>query len=179
MHSSHSWLILSSPLDPPAVRSLSVQFILQEVIHLHDSKKDQIHLDKLCFYCTILLQASHVDDREMQMILKDLTQKSVLELYADLRGQFRRFFSAFLPYLQEARADENVLVYLIEHKDSLNTCLGHRYIEEMLRSFFPLGHAQLRAVIVEGYNRRGFSTFLSTVEPLIDAIEWETLYHTH
>ncbi|HSX11802.1 MAG TPA: hypothetical protein VLF94_08820 [Chlamydiales bacterium] len=154
-------------------------------------------LDKLCFYCDILLQASHVEESEIPMILEELKapvlkvklhlttwkkspaplaqmQSELRELFSVLHGKLRRFFAAFSPYLREARSDENVLIYLIENKDNLNSYLGERCIEDMLQRFFPAGHAQLRAAIIEGYTRRGFSTFLSKVEPLIDAIEWET-----
>ncbi len=103
-----------------------------------------------------------------------LTLDPLFHLYRSLHDGLYRFFSAFCPYLKEARSDENVLIYLIENKERLNAYLGVRRIEELLQSFFPSGHAQLRAAIYEGYTRRGFTTFLSSVEPLIDAIEWET-----
>ncbi len=150
-------------------------------------------LDKLCFYCEILLQASHVSENEIPVILEEmrnsilrvkaqiitckkgpLTLDPLVHLYHSLHEALRRFFSALCPYLKEARSDENVLIFLIEHKERLNASLGLRRIEELLQSFFPSGHAQLRAAIYEGYTRRGFTTFLSSVEPLIDAIEWET-----
>jgi hypothetical protein len=96
------------------------------------------------------------------------------ELYSDLHQKLCRFFSALTPFLKEARCDENVLIYLIENKDKLNSFLGERQIEELLQRFFPEGHAQMRAAIFEGFTRRGFTSFLTSVEPLIDAIEWET-----
>ena len=154
-------------------------------------------LDKLCFYCDILLQASPINGSEILRILEELRtpmlkvktklntwkkipapllqiQEDLKELYSTLYRKFCCFFKALHPYLKEARSDENVLTYLIENKDSLNSFLGQHHIEEMLQSFFPAGHAQLRAAIIEGYTRRGFTDFLAKVEPLIDAIEWET-----
>jgi hypothetical protein len=154
-------------------------------------------LDKLCFYCEILLQASHVSENEIPVILEEM-RNSILKvkaqifsykkgwvafdplfhLYTSLYDDLCRFFSALCPYLKEARSDENVLIYLIENREKFNAHLGMRRIEELLQSFFPSGHAQLRAAIYEGYTRRGFTTFLSSVEPLIDAIEWETPCHS-
>lgn len=154
-------------------------------------------LDKLCFYSEILLQASHICETEIPMIMEEMRSSvlkvkakmtgwkkvkipleqifnSLSELYSDLNNKLCNYFKALSPYLKEARSDENVLIYLIENKDKLNSFLGLRRIEELLQSFFPAGHAQLRAAIFEGYTRRGFTTFLSKVEPLIDAIEWET-----
>lgn len=158
-------------------------------------------LDKLCFYCDILLQASHVKDSEIPVLLEEMrnsilkiksktlawrkipatlsqVQTQFLELCDDLFQKFSRFFTSFCPFLKEARYDENVLIYLIENKDEFNAYLGLRRIEDLLQSFFPAGHAQLRAAIHEGFTRRGFTTFLSSVESLIDAIEWETQCHS-
>ena len=95
------------------------------------------------------------------------------EFYSDLFQRLSSFFKALRPFLKEARSDENVLIYLIEKKDLFNKHLGERHIEALLQSFFPAGHDQLRAAIHEGYTRRGFDTFLTSVEPLIDTIQWE------
>ncbi len=160
-------------------------------------------LDKLCFYSEILLQASQVNDPELIVIMEEM-RKSILlikskmmlwkkmpgrsplpemlqhlmHLYTDLSEKLCHFFKIFSPFLKEARSDENVLIYLIENKEKINRCLGERYIENLLQSFFPAGHDQLRAAIHEGYTRRGFTSFLSSVEPLIDEIQWETPCHS-
>jgi hypothetical protein len=237
MRSLHPWPIFPPNLDPPVVRSLSIQFILQGLAdsfqllhHLetytplqlaganlkeelakiakeleklilfsleHPFSQKPSALDKLCFYCDVLLQASHIDGSEVLRTLEELRtpilkvktklntwkkipaplpqiQEEFSALYSTLHQKFGSLFQALYPYLKEARSDENVLTYLLENKDPLNSFLGQRRIEEMLQSFFPAGHAQLRAAIIEGYTRRGFITFLSKIEPLIDAIEWET-----
>jgi hypothetical protein len=70
------------------------------------------------------------------------------------------------------------LTYLIENKDNLNSLFGKRVVEHLLQSFFPAGHAELRAAIYEGYARRGFTTFFDSIEQIIDAIEWETPCHS-
>lgn len=240
MRSLHPWPIFPFNLDPPIARSLSIQFILQELIasfelldYLQEITPLQIQganlqqeiaciskqiekfllfslenplsqkgsvLDKLCFYCENLLQASRITETEIPTILEEMRRlvlkmrsritgwKKMLvpldqilsllfDLYADLYRKLCHFFTALTTYLKEARSDENVLIYLIENKDKLNRFLGDRRIEEMLQGFFPAGHAQLRAAVIEGYTRRGFTAFLAKVEPLIDAIEWETANH--
>lgn len=160
-------------------------------------------LDKLSFYSEILLQASSVSDPELILIMEEM-RKSVLlikskmmlwkkmpgraplpemlhhlmHLYSELFEKLCRFFNVLSPFLKEARSDENVLIYLIENKEKLNKYLGERYIENLLQSFFPAGHDQLRAAIHEGYTRRGFTIFLSAVEPLIDEVQWELPCHS-
>jgi hypothetical protein len=155
-------------------------------------------LDKLCFYCEILLQASNVKDQDIPRILEEMrnailcvksqmiswkkTPAALNEILSSLRGLYSAlhlklcaFFFSFTLFLQEARSDENVLLYLIEHKQQFNSFIGDRTIEHLLHRFFPAGHAQLRAVICEGYTRRGFSAFFIETEPLINSIEWETV----
>lgn len=239
MRSLNPWRIFPSNLDPPVARSLSIQFILQELInsfdllaHLEAATQELLQginikeeltsiskelerfllfslenpfaqkssvLDKLCFYCDILLQASKIGVNEIPDLLEEM-RNSVLkvkskmlawkkmpalhpldqilaelfDLYSSLHQRLDRFFSALSPFLKEARSDENVLVYLIENKEKLNSYLGLRRIEELFVTFFPAGHSQLRAAIIEGYTRRGFTSFLAKIEPLIEAIEWET-----
>ena len=104
--------------------------------------------------------------------LEDM-QETLVQFCHDLLGDLRRFFSALVPFLQEMRSDENVLTYLLEHREEFNRSLGDRSIELLLQSFFPAGHDQLRAVIYEGYTKRGFSSFFSQVEPLIENVRWE------
>jgi hypothetical protein len=237
MRSLHPWPIFPANLAPPVIRSLSLQFILQELItsfelvdalHMSTPKRlsgDHLQkeltsisieiekfllfslenpfaqkggvLDKLCFYSEILLQASHIGDQEILTILEEMrnsvlrTKSSLtmwkkklpaqaldplhhlLHLYSDLEQKLGRFFLALTPYLQQARSDENVLLYLIEHRHPLNSHLGPHVIEDLLHRFFPAGHSQLKAVICEGYTRRGFPSFFAKAEPLIDALEWD------
>lgn len=159
-------------------------------------------LDKLCFYSEILLQASPLNNDEIPQILDEMRKSIMLvkskmavwkkmkppfplntvreefsALHNFLIGKLHAFFVPLSLFLKESRSDENVLIQLIENREKLNGYLGEKCIEKLLMSFFPAGHSQLRAVIHEGYTRRGFTKFLSNVEPLIDAIEWEASCH--
>ncbi len=145
--------------------------------------------NKLCFYCDILLQASRIGDSPL---LDELSRMSTFILetrsslypeneglnpsfFQEFRGKMSSIFSLLLPFLYEIRSDENVLVKLLELRNILECALGLGTIESVLRSFFPDGHTHLRTLILEGLTRRGFIPFLSEKEPLIDAIEWETV----
>lgn len=152
--------------------------------------------DKLCFYCDILLQASKIEANTLMKELDEMriailhfrtnliaskknsvfsmqTSKITLDFLHSFHNKIRSFFSALIPYLNEARTDENVLLRLIEQRETLNYHLGTHYIEHILQKFFPSGHAHLRAIICEGFTRRGFTSFLSEKEHLIEEIEWE------
>lgn len=155
-------------------------------------------LDKLFFYTEVLIETSHIESKpilaaleQMRALILHTKSKMVVwkkgksrycvsemldewrTLSSALTEKLRLFFSGLIPFLKEARSDENVLVFLIERRASLNQWMGDQFVENLFKSFFPSGHDQLRAVIYEGYTKRGFSTFLSTVEPLIEQIQWE------
>lgn len=154
-------------------------------------------LDKLCFYCESLLQASKIGDDALLLILEEMrnlilniksrlvawkkkllsqeeARLNLVAFYDELDKKFRAFFSALSVFLKESRTNENILLYILEHKDKFNCYLGPRTIENLLCRLFPSGPCELRAAICEGYTRRGFSEFYAMQEPLIDAIEWET-----
>ncbi len=202
-----SFEVLKALQAPPQMKKKEIARIFKELEKLllfsleNPFAQKGSTLDNLCFYCEILLQTSHVEESEILVILETMRseilkikskmipwkkmgvpfgqiQGQLLQLYADLHRGFCQFFSAFIPFLKEAHSDENVLIFLIENKEKLNASFGPRSIEKLLQSFFPTGHAQLKAIIYEGYTRRGFIDFLSSVGPLIDAIEWETPCHS-
>lgn len=149
--------------------------------------------DKLCFYSDILLQASKINDHSLFDELNQMRtfilqfrshlysenppsiDSSQLKLnFQILLQKLSSFFLALIPFLEEAKTDENVLLALIEKKEIFNRHLGTHAIESILQRFFPSGHAHLKAIITEGLTRRGFSSFLTEKEHLIDAIEWES-----
>jgi hypothetical protein len=225
MRSFNPWRTFPTHLDPPVARSLTIQFILQELIAAFQivegfeqsafttfykelekllifsidnpfSQKSSA-LDKLCFYFEILLQNSRIGECEIPLILEKMRNSAVgmrsklivwqkipasaaqmREQYESfclsMREQLQAFFEAMRPFLKNARTDENVLVFLLEKRESLNRFLGERCVENLLCSFFPAGFEQLRAVIIEGYSRRGFTAFLESIEPLIERVEWES-----
>lgn len=155
-------------------------------------------LDKLFYYVEILIAFSSIKESEIVQAVEEMRKsicsaqskmmvwkkqaryplKEMLEqlmhLFSNLFRQLSRFFHALVPFLREARSDENVLLFLIENRESFNQYLGMGTIEEMLSSFFPAGFDQLRAVIFEGYTKRGFSAFFTEKESLIEQIQWET-----
>ena len=153
-------------------------------------------LDKLCFYSESLLQASRVNDDAILTVLEEM-RNAILETRAKFRNwrkpsptqeeiqsrlhklsshlheKFRTFFSSLSLFLQESRTNENILIYILEHRDQFNRFLGTRTIEHLLCQLFPSGLCELRAAVCEGYTRRGFTEFYAKQEPLLDAIEWE------
>ena len=212
-----------SHLDPPAMRSLSLLFIIDELSQTFEEIKSFINTahtntftedllsflsldhpfpkkgicpDKLCFYSDILLQASKIEDTsllkeldEMRISILEFRSQvplpkgrvsssmeillSPLDFLKSLHQKLCSFFFTLTPFLYEARTDENILLKLIEYRQMFNEHLGSHAIEKLLQKFFPNGHSHLRAVICEGFTRRGFTSFLAEKEHLIEEIERE------
>jgi len=111
-------------------------------------------LDKLCFYLHKLLATSTVTSKSPKTSITEtlldnmhdellafrnqinawkrapssteIIANAVQELCLSLRQTLLQFFDALLPFFEEARADENVLFYLIEHKLDINEVLQQR-----------------------------------------------------
>ena len=144
--------------------------------------------NKLCFYCDILLQTSSVGEttlldelNQMRMFMLEARAFLTLEkealgssFFQAFRGKISSVFSLLLPFLFEARSDENVLIKLLELRNTFDYALGLGTIQAMLQSFFPEGHTYLRTLIHEGLTRRNFTPFLLEKESLIDTIEWDS-----
>ena len=227
MRSFHPWPVFPHDLESPAAKSLSLLFILQELLSslmLLDHEKNNLPtelpdlsdrleqfllltfdnpltknggaLDKLCFYCETLLQASKISDDMLLVSLEEMRnavlkvktrlvvwkkrltmpeeyQVDLLALYGELDKKFRKFFSSLSLFLKESRTNENVLLFLLEHREEFNRFMGPKTIEHLLCHLFPSGPCELRAAICEGYTRRGFSDFYAKQESLIDAVKWE------
>jgi len=153
-------------------------------------------LDKLCFYADELLRASRSQERDQIEALLDHMRDAALSfralmiswkrklppsfilltnmdhLHSVLMQRLREFYEALYPFFVEARSDENVLFYLIEYKDILNRFLHPKKIETLLSRLYPSGPTHLRAILCEGYTRRGFSDFYAKHELLIESIDW-------
>ncbi len=153
-------------------------------------------LDKLCFYCDELMRASQCQNRDEIGALLDQMRDAALSfraliiswkrtpppsfilltnidhLYSVLMQALKDFYEALFPFFAEARSDENVLFYLIENKEEFNRNLHPEKIEQLLSRLYPSGSAHLRAILCEGYTRRGFSDFYLKHESLIESIEW-------
>jgi hypothetical protein len=153
-------------------------------------------LDKLCFYCDELGSHSKTDCRELIESTLNGMRDAVLSfrqkllswkrkfpesttmvsetnsLCKSLEEKLKCFYEALTSYFEEAKSDENVLFYLIEHRTQLNEVLYPKKVEDLLCYLYPSGPAHLRAILCEGYTRRGFGEFYAKHEALIDSIEW-------
>lgn len=153
-------------------------------------------LDKLCFYCETLLQASlnHFEEplsllEEMRTLVLQMKSKLILwkkesspseptptSLFSftkEMGDLLPRFFTSLSPAFEEAKGDENVLFLLLEKREELNRRLAPRSVEKLLDRLFPAGKEHLKVTLEGGYGRRGFIPFFEERRVLIEALEWE------
>lgn len=161
--------IFPHDLDPPAARSLSLLFVLHEFLNCF--KKSHARLSKLSFYSEALLKAFKMQDESLLLQIDEIQNVRKQEAKSE---KLSSFFSSLIPFLQESKTDENILLFLVEKAKEFNAYLGPRTIENLLQEFFPAGPHELRAMICEGYTRRGFHAFYRAQEPMLDALEWES-----
>lgn len=161
-------------------------------------------LDKLCFYLEELFRTSLVNEKDLVSSNLDQIRDTILSFRAkilgwkkksayllipeteiewltnQLRSLFIQFYDSLYPFFEEARSDENVLFFLIENIERLNEFLAPKKVQQMLACLYPSGPTHLRAILCEGYTRRGFSEFYAKHEALINSIGWttETCYST-
>lgn len=160
-------------------------------------------LDKLCYFAEEMTSRFRIELKEPVDCLLDHMRDAVLGFRKNLLSwkrkaptlgtissetnqvcdvltvRLKQFYEALLPFFEESRSDENVLFYLIEHKNIFNQILSPTKIEDLLKHMYPAGPAHLRAILCEGYTRRGFGEFYAKHEELIDSIEWMADEWTH
>jgi hypothetical protein len=153
-------------------------------------------LDKLCYFSDELLARTKVDLREPIETLLDNMRDAILDfrskstswkrkmppifmiaseiklLSSTLTMRLGEFFEALIPFFEEAKSDENILFYLIENRAAINKVLFPKKVEDLFSHLYPAGPEHLRAIICEGYTRRGFADFYKKHETLIDSIDW-------
>jgi hypothetical protein len=156
MENTGFWLRFPSHIDLHARRSLSIAFILEELL------KSKINLDCLDYYCEHLSKDSSLKNEIVKLKIERLEGK---ELF------LHPFFFALLPHLFQSRTDENILLRLIENRELLNQKFGKNTVEKILLSFSPIGFTHVKTIISEGLLRRGFRSFLAEKEHLLDTFE--------
>ncbi|HLB52147.1 MAG TPA: hypothetical protein VJK48_00350 [Chlamydiales bacterium] len=169
-------------------KSFSFLFLLQELLSLlkwleaakktppqyHLFKEWQKKLERLCFYCETLLQASKVQGTSSLQSLEDMQRCKLISFSTEIKkDSLRAFFFTLFPLFEESKTNENILLSLIEHRQEWNDSLGEGIIERLFSSLFPAGPFELKAAICEGFTRRGFASFYATKESLVDTIEWD------
>jgi hypothetical protein len=141
-------------------------------------------LEKWLFYSHLFLQSPLLTDaapfesllntleQSAKLIDRKLPQDKIPSLFQLFESSLKSLFDLFLPFLEEAKSNENILLYLIEHRAFLNDLLGPGKIETVFQQLYPAGPAHLHAIVFEGYTQRGFGPFCSKHEAEIRSVDW-------
>jgi hypothetical protein len=157
-----SSFLLPPDLELPIAKSLTLQLALEALIGCFQKKKRA--WERLSECGSALLKAfGRKNAKQMHELLSSAPEtptSTYLETFSD----------ALFPYVEACKQDENVVLYLIEQRTTLNECVRPELVERWLRRLFPKGPAPLRAMLQEGYSRRGFSDFYTRKEALVQSI---------
>src|SRR5690606_11674004 len=118
-------------------------------------KDKQQRIERLYFYCSILLQAS-VDGTTRSLVILQEIQQMLFQAKADIlleklshnllspvptkltqtiektKETLLLFFQSLYPYFMQLRLSETILLYLLENQVTLNSILGKGAIESLL-----------------------------------------------
>lgn len=153
-------------------------------------------LDKLLFYSDQLINATETKIDGVLPILEEMKAasfslkaqftkwkyesfskekvlKELFKFYCFTVEKFRSFFHMLFPAIEEMKENENLLMFLIEKKESFNQFIGDRSVERLLSSLFPGGIHDLKELIFQGYAKRGFSHIFEEQKHLIEKLEWD------
>lgn len=105
---------------------------------------------------------------------RETVLQEIQTLAESAKSLLEQFLLSLMPALEEARFDENVLFSLVEERDRINLPLHQSAVEKIFSKLYPSGPGHLRAILHEGYSRRGFGDFYTKHEALIESVSWET-----
>lgn len=179
------WIYLSFIHGKEAEEKVKKPLDLSSLQEIFSEKKEKV--EAIGFYLLGLIKTSKIEgEKAMQRIdeIHLLLTKIDRSLFLDPKKDFSHFvtmiyekllflFDDLFPFFQEAKANENLLFYLIEHQKRWDLHLKGKTIQTILQSLFYSSFSELRAVIQEGYTRRGFSCFYEKQEELIEGLEWD------
>lgn len=182
-------------IKPKATRRLAFLFLLdamREIFRLLSEKGEeefaslfsppnQGAVSHLLFYAEKLSSVARIENAEPKRVAETL-RNAALAFYTEkivharacfgtLRsslqeGLCRLFFSLF-PFFERSRKDENLLLYLLEHREEWNRHLGERSIETLLFSLFPKGPHDLYTTMREKFAERGLEEFFEQKKHLL------------
>jgi hypothetical protein len=162
------------PQESPIRERLAVQFILQALLDSFARLDGSVQ--KLIFYSELLLEGPDLCNDEISELITDLKVELVRGKYP--HEKLCQFAHLFTSLLKQMLLDENILLLFIENRDRLNDYVGHHFVEKWLSALFPEGPPKLCQIIEDGYRKRGFDSFLKSIQPLLNAIRWETPCHS-
>lgn len=88
--------------------------------------------------------------------------KKIFQLETRLLGALKKIIFDF-------REDENVLFFLLRHRQALDLMFGEKFVHKTLTRLFPDGLKEAQQFILARYQKRGFNTLTTEIEQLVQS----------
>jgi|GEM_PF-4268936 len=157
-------------------KSLSLQFIISELVLSYslivDAKESKLFqdelffaskvgpFDKITYYLEVLFS-----EETMPEIYHSIKRMKTGRNFDEARSLCKEILDNITLFFEEFKEDENFLFSLCKHKNELDQIVPNTF-NLFLKKTHPNG--SMHQIIVEGYSKRGFKTFLSENEHLIN-----------
>lgn len=184
---------------PPAMiwekrnRSLLIQFLAAELIAtFKDLKKNAptqeiLSAEKSFFPFDWAYPYGHINKaREYASILessfpqlKKATlhfQKLINQLFAYPKSKtcsecLPEIFLALEPFIKACKENENLIFFLLKHREEIDQCMQKNYIHALLLKLHPAGLSELCEKLCDNYHHRGFYFLIPEIKLLITELK--------
>lgn len=160
-----------------------------ENIHAHAWNPNDGTLAKLKSYCAYFGHHADLSDKKSLAIHRSASQAWLecwqcldtmlfidehpnnIQLIGELeRGLFKcikaihRLGKLVLIKIDDFSTDENVLFFLLRHKEEIDSIFGQHYVRKLFMKLFPKGLPQAHKLLTQKYAKRGFTQLLPIIE---------------
>ena len=151
-------------------------------------------LSRLKTYCTLFLQNSDTDEKELialqhysekiwstslnalEVSHTELVDPSTLHAAVEkLSTSMNRFSKIISRMILQFRDDENVIFYIVRHHKLFDKLYGHRFVTRLLGRMYPKGNKEAQHILIKKYISRGFENIISIIEANFLEIEAASL----
>lgn len=153
-------------------------------------------LNKLRHYCYLFVHRSKSEDKDIanmnvcvskafhsalqcREVILSLQQESLentsvpsyvtlYQLLDRLIDNMRRVSRLILRILIQYRTDENVLYFLLRHREDFDRLYKTQFVIKILKKMYPRGIKEAGELLVEKYSRRGFDSIIPAINHQIE-----------
>ncbi len=96
---------------------------------------------------------------------------ALYQLLDRLIDNMRRVSRLILRIIMQYREDENVLYFLLRHREKFDALYKTEFVVKILKKMYPKGIKEAGSLILEKYAKRGFDNLLSSISTHMSKLE--------
>lgn len=192
-------IFLPGILSHPSHRALTLQFVLSELFKAHEAFEsnapwDQIlsahtvafpydlgksighlnklwdhslHLKKSFFQLTPKLKRF---EKALFCLLVSWNSHQKVEKSIFYKG-IKRLYSLLEPFIKICKEDENLFLFLLKNKQTVDQICSSNYLQLLFEGFYPEGRVSLEKKMCDRYHERGFFSQISEIKTLLSNLK--------